>query len=162
MSDRRNLTADDRFMTDYSIYADSLDVDALLTRETPIGSYTVWRRGETTEFGPARSSGLRIDVFPGGPPTALHDAVREFLDREDAFLKVAQTFVLGNVASILNTSILVLQNHLPVTIDLPVSLLARLAERQIEWSITGFPCAKDGGIAADAPSNDEMQRTRHG
>jgi hypothetical protein len=147
MNETCDLESDDGFITDYSIFADSLDVDALLAKATPIGNHTVWRVGEITEFGPAQSSGIRISVFRGGSARALHSAVREFLDREDEFLKAAQTFVRDNVVSTLNTSMIVLQNHLPVTIDLPCRLLARLADRAIEWSVTGFPCSEDGGIA---------------
>jgi hypothetical protein len=154
---------DDRFMSDYCIYADSLDVNALLERAIPVAGHVVWRVGEVTEFGVAQSSGVRIEVFVGGSPNAFHRAIREFLDREDPFLRTAQTFVTGNVVSTLSTSLFVLRNHLPVSIDLPVSLLKRLAERSIEWSVTGVPCSEDGEIATGgAPSNNEMQRTAPG
>jgi hypothetical protein len=161
MSDSCQMPLDDGFSTDYAIYADTLDLTALLAQATPVSDHRVWRVGEATEFGHAQSSGISIEVFPGGSLGGLYAAVREFLRREEMFLNVAKGFVRDNVECSLTTSLEVLQGHLPVHLGLPAALLKDLGDRNIGWTVIGFPCSEDGGIAVgQPPSNNEMQRTK--
>ncbi len=134
----------DQFATDYSISGDTLEVDLLLSQARPVSSHRVWRVGAMTEFGPARVSGVRIVIFQGGSLRGLHDAVRDFLKREQAFLEAARGFLRGNVASGLCTSVTVLADHLPIQVDLSPSLLRDVAAYEVGWSFMGFSCSAEG------------------
>lgn len=149
---------EDTLSTEYSIYG-AFDVDALLAKARPRGKILVWRRGETTEFGPAASSGVTVPVFDGTSQAMLFRAVRRFLTRERSFL-LAASRVRGSVHRGLLTSFFVRAENLPVGLELPGTLLELTGRSRVSWAVMGVPCAADGSIAVGgAPSNNEMQRT---
>jgi hypothetical protein len=152
--------SEDTLPTEYSIYGPQLNVDALLRRSRPRGEHSVWRRGETTEFGEAQTSGITIPVFDGVSSPNLFRTVKRFLKRERAFLSAAANAGGWTAQRGLSTTIFVRSGHLPVGFQLPPALLGLAGQMRVAWAIMAIPCTADGTVAVGVPPSDnELQRT---
>jgi hypothetical protein len=128
---------DGGFRTEYSVYGD-LDVDSLLAKARPVGPFSVWRRGYTTEFGVASSSRITLPVSDGTSKEHLFREVGEFLEREREFLLQASR-APGRVQRGLVTSITASPGEIPVGLEFPAALLALAGPLDVSWALMTFP-----------------------
>lgn len=130
-----------RYDTHYALYGATLDVDAVLAKATPTKPATVWRRGEANAVGKRHlSSGLQIELSEGASVAAFQRAVRSFLEKEQAFLRVAARVTGPKVWSVISSGLFV-HSVGPVTLFLPPDLMALAGRRGVGWSVTGYPCS---------------------
>ena len=140
MSDQ---TSPDRYLVQYNLYGDPLDIDALLAQSQPSAQYEAWHKGDAR--GPARqakSSGIRLEVIEGDRPDAIVSAVDAFLERETVFLTHAARYTSETVYSVLSCAMWVYAN-VPTTIWLPSLTARRMSELGIGWEVTGYPCSDE-------------------
>jgi hypothetical protein len=127
-----------RFVTNYSLWGEKLNIDSLLANIRPRSEHEVWRRGDPTALGtPAVTSGLQIEVFGGSSVTALQAAVNRFLKHEARFLRAARSRTRSTDFSGLTTFISVgSSEEIPVGVELPPSLLTLVAKAGMAWIVT--------------------------
>ena len=128
---------DDRFLTHYSIWGETLDVQQLLAKARPHGRHEVWRRGDPTLLGtPATTSGLAMSLYHGSSQAALCRAVERFLRREDHFLRLARRRRLSGIHSGVSTLICVGADELqPIGVELPTDVLQLIGIAGLSWAV---------------------------
>jgi hypothetical protein len=131
------MMRDGRFLTDYSIWGETLDVEQLLAKARPRGRHEVWRRGDLTLLGtPATTSGLTMRLYHGSSQEALSRAVDRFLRREAHFLRLARQRRVSGTHSGVSTFICVGADELlPVGVELPTDVLQRIGMAGLSWTV---------------------------
>jgi hypothetical protein len=135
----------DRFDLSYSIYGKSLDVDALLSKARPSRAARVWHSGERR--GATRTSktaGVRCDIAQCHTADEVLSALREFLVAERRFLESAASYKTPGTQSVL-TCVMWVYAVVPSTVALPPDAMRALADLDIEWVTTGYPCGDLAG-----------------
>jgi len=125
------------FRTEYSLYGD-FDVDLLLAKARPKGPFSVWRKGDTTEFGVASSSGITVPISDGASKQAHFRDVGEFLERDREFLLEASR-ATGLLQRGMVTTISLNPGEMPVGLELPAALLAVAGQLGASWAVMTFP-----------------------
>lgn len=137
--------SDDQYWTDYSAWGSRFDVDAVLKLAKPRGTHDVWRRGTSTEFGMATTSGISLVVFGGGSEASLGQAVRRFLKRERRFMAAVRRIAGPSVHHGFGTTLFVADDRVqPIGVQLPPDVLELLGAAGATWRAGALPCFEDG------------------
>ena len=137
--------SDDRYWTDYSAWGSRFDIDEVLRLAPLHAKHDVWRRGESTEFGLATTSGVSLVVFPGGSELDLARAVRRFLTQERRFLRAVRRIAARSVHHGLGTTLFVPEHQVqPIGVQLPADVIALLGSLGSTWRVGAMPCFPDG------------------
>ena len=128
---------DGRFLTDYSIWGETLDVERVLAKARPRGKHEVWRRGDPTLLGtPATTSGVTMSLYHGNSQEALSRAVERFLKREAPFLRLARQRRVSATHSGVSTFICIGADELlPIGVELPTDILQRIGMAGLSWTV---------------------------